>query len=336
MNSYLSYKYLLFLNGNYDEYVPKDVLRYIIMLNFDLPRITSFTGLNTTIIIKNNTLKVFGNMFNVVSMGAEIFKGIDIHNIKKIEFDILSWSILCYDGKAYMYTKSIPNKLTYIMDNVEDISVGKWYRAYITKNNELYVHGGGIPLGVIDNRQRASISNPIKLSFKQVKSVICESYRILILRTDGTIFDTCDTQYPNVDPFKCLTGSLPHKVAISINNKIYNWDDKFKHNPKLVIINNEVGSIKMIASSIAHFYILNTRGEVYVCGYKECIKYGPNDAEYRKLKKIEIPAADSIHCGTDHVVVVLTNGQIYCWGHNTNYQLGSNCKYYGCPTEWKL
>lgn len=352
------YKFNLFLNINIEDCVPNDILNYIITLFIKLPRIRVFTGQNTTVIIKDGQMychgyKIFGQIFN---KGIVSLDGIDVNNIKKIAFGNSFSLILTYDHKAYRV--SLVDRVIHIMDNVANISAFDLVSAYITNNGELFIQGTyqfnhSIPINYI---------SPVKVNIENVKDIILDSYTVLF-RSGKVAYIKQKIEFlitPYITQISKGIIQAKHSSSNIINNWLHGitkdnmvieWEalpmlertrtryDDFDIIGCFKTIIPDIQNVIMSGSCKIGTFILNRQGELYL---RENDYYSKRSSDYyseiklEEFVKMDLPAIESIHCGTDHIIAVTMDNQILGWGHNELGQLNISDKIRYTPIKIKL
>lgn len=337
MNSDGYHKYFLILRFD----IPMDISNYIMIKFYKLPTTKIFASRDHTLIIKNNILYGYGELYK------KQLPEIDPINIKKVVHGYSFSLILNHDGNVYMYGGindpfAIPvynqsSDLQYIMNNIRDVFAHSFYCVYITNDNELYLQGSFVPASPTTSGefQYFKAITPVETTLINVNMVHCEIKQILVLLNNGIV---CNTASGNMDlpHLKELFGRDEHYLGVTLDDKIYTWgNDMVKHNDIKISRND----IKMISCTDCNTFILTKNGNLYSYGNGSYGKLGIIDSildwihnisiktnDEPKLIKIDLPPIYSIHCGANHVMVLTEKDDIYSWGSNQSNQLGPNIK----------
>lgn len=351
MNAYLSYKYFLIANIDNQQYIPKEIFHYIMSIVYDFTYKKPFVGFNTTIIKTNKGLYQYGH--SILGRHVSEIDTIDYTSIKKISYGQCFILILYENGDVYMCGsfESSNSKLTYIINNINDISSSECYCAYITKDGDLYIQGVGIPESRFIDNQLDYISDPIKTNITNVKQVLCSEVELVILYRDHKVFSI--DQFSKFPDTKNIAAGFNHLLALTCDNHVFacGLNNYYQICPLeeglgTVITNIDINNVKMIDCCFGSTFILTNDGKVYACGDNKFGQLGigsQNNDENRfrrsvkkQLTKVNLPLIDSIHCGSNHVIAITIDGEVYGWGYNNHEQLGLSKSRYDLPVKMIL
>lgn len=352
MDRYLSHKYFLILNANYQQYIPltvnlktkpwpfdlpQEIIQYIMSLIYNLTYVRAFAGQkSTTLIINKRIVNLNDTIFD--RRIADRLNKEHYMNVKKIVHSVSYLLILSCDNKVYMYggfySKNENISGMFIIDNIKDISANECYCTYITNSCELYIQGSEIPVAYFDH-QINYISYPVRSDLINVKQIVCHEDKMIVLFNDNKVVDLHNpSQHLNLPPIKEIIGGLANTIAISYDNEVYGWG--YNHDGQIPntdqsqnipITKFDINNVKSVRCCFHSTFVLTNNGDVYSCGDDSCgqlglgpcdfFHYTKNDTTCKlrtKLFKIDLPAIDSIHCGSNHVIAITISGEIYGWG----------------------
>lgn len=325
MNRYLSHKYFLLSNVIYDECIPFDILKLIMLMISD-HTVYVFNRIEDVIIITNRGLyyegnQIFGTYNDLTFINLDRYINLDIYNIKKIDFMSKILYILYDNGSLFTYHHTT-KKLIHILDDIESISSCQYYGCFINKNKELYIQGEVVPI-LSDCQNEGRL---LKTKFLTVKDVVCHPSDITILFDDGRIIYYNDyyqlLDLPFIDQISVTRG---HIFGVDKNiiyrYELYN-DDRDESNSDSDsdsdsnesinhdgwIFNRFGNNIKMIGHCMEFIFILDISGELYL------YKTDPQtNLEIDKMTKLDLPCIESIHCSSYSMIAVTINGDLYRW-----------------------
>lgn len=184
----------------------------------------------------------------------------------------------------------------------------------------------------------------INLSFnhKQIKSICCTTYRIVILTTIGTCYEwECSTDGNDnllipefiiftkldLEEINTISSGKSHIIAVGKNGDTYGWGLNTFNQLGLGygyhIVNEPIKlDMKFITVSC---------GETFSCGISlghKLYYWGCNfdafDGIYEDTTPYQMSDLDvvAVSCGRLHVIVLTFDGKIYAWGNNQQGQLG--------------
>lgn len=355
----LSQKYLLAMNGDYQQFVPKEVLQCVMSKTYDVTHIKVFADADNTILITSKGMYGGGtNIFGeTVKFGLLNIKDVDPFKIKKILFEKNFSLILYNDGKLYM-CGSIELKTThirYLMNNIEDIADNNGNYICITKNRQLY-DGFDIDTDTNNIKEAFYFNGPIVLLSNDGKLSIYDENRNIL---DDLIKEgTSDLQIEQV------AVGYEHFLLVTSDKQCYGYGgSSVSQTPNnihsdskrgdLAIINNNarkfnINNVKTVACCYYSSFILNEQGELYVCGANDFGQLGigseNNDEDgpkksfircvfkgaYKKeLTKMILPPIDAIYCGPHYAIAITIDRNVYVWGKISHIipNLNGECQY---------
>lgn len=181
------------------------------------------------------------------------------------------------------------------------IKLGCNYALCISKDNHIYAWGsnmyGQLGLGDIIDRYTPQIIPRL-----QVTDIACGNFHSVAIDIDG----------------KLWTWGLNNTGALGTSDK----DDRLSPHQINIPENCEADCI----DCGQQFTLVKSKnGNLWACGDNGCGQLGIKSKKtktYRLTKVILEETIDKIFCGPRYAYVISHNNTVYCWGDNTNCQLG--------------
>lgn len=327
MNQYLSQIYTLIINIDHD--VPQDIYRYIMLIIYNFTRKKVFIGYHNTCILTNSHSYACGkNKLNHLML-----KLINIDYIKNIVYGKHFITLLYNNGKVYMCgdfaNKS--EKITFIIEDIDNIFAGEFYCCYLARNGELFIQGSNLPSHIgrfVVSRQLYYLAAPVKLDIRNVKDMLCSRNKAILLLNNKIVIDwdrkhIIDTN--SISGYKdCVDTVNDRTILVTSDDTVV----KLRYEEQAYIIYKS-NNIKMSACTKLATFILTHDGNLYSYGYR-CselgLGYHPDYQSLANFEKVNLPPVDSLYCGENHVIAITIQGDIYGWGNNHQSQLGISFK----------
>ena len=209
------------------------------------------------------------------------------------------------DIELIYFNKSI-EYYTYLLGTLV-ISAGN-ITAFV-KNGDVYVCGkntnGQLGIGTTTNSN--TLVKMIMPVGNIAESVYCGEEHTIVLMTNGNIY------------------------GCGYNNKGQLGDGTIINRTTLVKMIDVSGNIpESVACGLEHTIVKMTNGNIYGCGDGVYGQLGDGRRTTSgTLVKMTIPEGNipkSVHCGVQHTIVLMTNGNIYGCGYNDSGQLGNGTR----------
>lgn len=216
------------------------------------------------------------------------------------------------DGRSYTID---PLEVSGLPRDIVKISAGYYHSSAITESGELYMWGknssGQLGLG---RKAAKVIPVPSKVDFLSEVPV-----RMAALGSDHSIAVTEKGEVLSWGGGEC--GRLGHGHKSSLLGFLSSTSE---YTPRL-IKELEGVKIKSVAAGMLHSACIDENGSVFVFGEKAVQKLGFREGNTISTpSKIgELPFAEEVACGTNHICVITRGGELYTWGSNENGCLGT-------------
>ena len=132
------------------------------------------------------------------------------------------------------------------------------------------------------------------------------------------------------------TSSPPMTCALIGDNIVQCWTSEPWSSPITVTLPITVSALSVGGQ---HGCVVGTQGDVYCWGNNEWGQLGTGEREFGDFppQKVTLPTpARSVAAGLQHTCASLSDGTVYCWGHNSFGQLGNGQTGEGSPSPTRV
>ena len=161
--------------------------------------------------------------------------------------------------------------------------------------------------GQLGNETNSNVTNPSKISMKNVVDVAAGTQHTLLLKSDGTVWTTGLNNYGQLGDGTNINSNSFHKVKL-------NSEGDYLEN------------IVAIAAGDSSSYALTKTGEVYSWGYNGYGQFGVDNVStsYYPVKMQKVSNIIQISAGDNFLLMLDGDGSVWGVGANGDGQLGLN------------
>ena len=206
------------------------------------------------------------------------------------------------DYRTILTAITIPDSKT-----AQYIACGFEYTTVMMTDGSVYATGSNNSgqLGVGDTSDRLSLTAMTLPDGKTVQSVACGYYHTVVIMTDESVYATGSNNSGQLG-----TGDTDYRTILT------------------AITIPDSKTAQMIACGEGHTVILMADLTVYGCGYNQfgSLGIGTFESPILTLIAMTIPdgkTAESIDCGSNHTIVLMSDGSVYSTGNNVGGRLGT-------------
>ena len=253
------------------------------------------------------------------------------------------------DGKGGFYERQ-PSPVK-ILSNIASVTMDGESVAAITTTGDLYTWGRN-QYGQIGNGKSGTDEiqmTPVKV-LSNVASVSINQGTVAAVTTNGDLYAWGRNDYAQAGNGKSGTGAVqntPVKIlsnvakltsnggpaaAITTNGDLYCWGTNWfgqvgngtrDHQTKPVKVLSNVASVSTSSTTFA----IATNGDLYGWGYSEVGQVGNGNIDYAGESQTTpvkvLSNVVSVIATYTNSAAITTNGDLYCWGENTDYRIGN-------------
>ena len=277
----------------------------------------------------------------------------ELTNIKQLTAGNEFSMALCKDGKVYVWgsnnnyklasmqtTNNVLPQLNNKIENAMFIDAGVENGTFI--NNDGFVYSWGLgTYGVIGNKLYNSTSSPVLVGREDVG---LNSYNITIQEgedfkltvTNKTFnvlkdveddseksFTSGNTEIATVSDDGLVTGIKPGYTSILVNKVGTNYSSI----AQVTVLPKDVEIAPMALTCSSHTVVLKANGTVWSYGVNSSYELGNGSNKSTDIPvKVQFPDGikiKQIAIGNTHNLAIDTNGNLWGWGSNSNYALGT-------------
>lgn len=247
-----------------------------------------------------------------------------------------------------------------VADEIIYIACGDKHVACITSNLEVLIIG---LTGQGQSTKNSKILSPV-VGLCNIKSVSCGANHSVFLNTEGQLFSCGYNGYgqlglgheetvervsliPDMSDIDYMVSGSWFTIAFSIHGDVYswgynedgqlglgNWDNQ--NSPKLVEFKCPISAV---SCGYYHSLFLDIEGNVWTCGRNRDGQLGYDNHEDRvniPTKVHDLPEIVMLSHGGCHTFLLDVDGEIWCFGNNSQGQLGKGKKFDKSPKPVKL
>jgi alpha-tubulin suppressor-like RCC1 family protein len=310
-------------------------------MNPDLPLSELMPILNTT---GNTPSKIYGgNMYKIVLMTNGIvyaMGNIGDYNYPNINVLALGYG---YDSIVNNFNNiNVSNKTPYYVES------GNNYTICLMNDGSIYGTGynGNGQLGIGNYTRQSSLTLMPNTTGKTPLAISCGYRHTVVLMTDGTIYVTGSNIYGQLgrgnkirqntlQPMTPVSGKTPKAIScgntftvlLMNDGSIYYTGSLYSTETTLQEMTPVSGKTPQTISCGADFtIILMTDGSIYGTGNNGNGQLGignyTGQTTLQEMTPVSGKTPQSISCGSDFTLILMTDGSIYGTGNNGNGQLG--------------
>ena len=267
--------------------------------------------------------------------------GTPLTNIVKISSGLSHNMALTKDGKVYVWGLNNYGQLgqgtttnsnvaillenefgTGEVNNIIDISAGRWHSTVLTKNGDVYQCGIN-NYGQLGDNTVISKTNLVKVKeIYNIFQVSAAQYYTAMLRGDGTVWSVGQNYYGNLGTNTVNTASGAASQGLYIPRQAMNNTQ-----------NAPLKDITQIATGGWHTVALTSKKQVYTWGYGVDGQLGQNNSSNYSRPMLLLGEAGAtegitnirkIGASERSTFVITNTNEVYATGENNNYQLSQN------------
>lgn len=208
-----------------------------------------------------------------------------------VDDDALWWGSHRYANGQYVQGPGVCHTPQVILEDSRYVSCGDAHTGIITNDDKLYIHGSNFygQAGLGTGEERGTYYMTPAFVTDDVKDVICTNDTTVILKNSGELlfcgFD--DAGFLGGGP---VVYSKPVKISDDVENVYYGS-----------------GAFMIVQYKTGEYDVITPYSEIY------------NTQELEEA----LVNADSISVGRQHAAFITEGGDLYLWGYNYFYQLGT-------------